>query len=175
MNPESQDSDLLARAKTQDPAALRECCLHYGQPLYGFLCGVLGQTAEKKYSLLTDAVTEALQRFDPEKASPPFLLAGLKSLIDRIRRENPESLSITPLATTDLRLRWLLESLAHLPWRGRALLLMRYQLDLLFDEMSFVFSVSPEKIRSEFEQSSSQLDQALADAMKGRYDRLPRH
>ena len=175
MNPAALDAILIRLCNNRDEAALQELSHRYGQTAFGFLCGIYGHEAEKKRMLLIDAFIQTLQICASGKSSQGFLIILMKTLYEKIGRDNPKDQTMPSSENKNLRSRWALEVLGRIPWRNRFLLLLRYQMDFLFEEMSFVFSDTAINIRKDFEKSVKMFEIALAENMKARYDQLPRH
>ena len=168
------DETLIPRCRAADPVALTQLGRVYGFPVHGFLSAILGDDTAKKERYLCEALAEAFRLYQSEKLTQSFLTLVMQALIE-ILRADPSLAKQTqtqPFIIKELRIQWMFEAFYHLPWQERAVILLRLQLDFLYEEMAFVFSESEMAVKNRLKDAREHFRLQMDERIKGQYVEL---
>jgi DNA-directed RNA polymerase specialized sigma24 family protein len=174
MNENPHDEQLLLHCQAGDRQAFAEIASRYGRPLYGFLSAYLGGDELKKQQLLRAAFTEGFRNYQPGESGQSLLVLTLRALLAALAREKTLPAPRETAAPT-LHIQWLLEAFAGLSAEEKNLILLRLQLDLLYEEMSFLLSSPESALKSKLKDARLHFRTLVAESMKGRYRELQQY
>ena len=166
-----EEEILLLRCAGGDKTALSELEQKYGQPLYDFLCKISGGSSSRSQSLLLQAFAEGFRLYRPGKAKHSFLALVLRALVKKAAHESaPENQP--PSKNLDLKAHWILAALRRLSYRQRVLILLRTQMDFLYEEIAFVLSASTPAVKSQLKDARLLFREKIDEVMKANFDEL---
>lgn len=166
-----EDKVLLLRCLEGQKEALREFDQQYGQRIYDFLCKILGCHSSRNQNLLLLSFADAFKRYHSESQEGSFLLFVLRALVRRAARQKVGDF-VELHEKDDLRAESILRALRSLPFRERVLILLRTQMDLLYEEIAFVLSASAAAVKVELKEARFSLRKKITESMKDYYREL---
>jgi DNA-directed RNA polymerase specialized sigma24 family protein len=170
MNENPHDEPLLLRCRAGDRQAFSEIAAYYAQPVYGFLTASLGPSYPRKQVLMREAFAEAFHTYRSGE-TPSLMMLVLQALLKEMAKEKPLKDTAESFPGT-LHTQWLLEAMAQLSSEEKALILLRLQMDRLYEEMAQLMSLPEASVRTKLKEALLHFRECMAQAMKGRYREL---
>lgn len=165
-------AETLSLAARGDMQALQEISRTYGPQVYGFLQTVEGGHAADARKKIADAFASALRQYRNEKSRFGFRAEVARFLMMEVGM-HPEQAGTEISEAGDPRSGIVFQALKKMPGRSRAVLLLRYKLDFLHDEIAWILRESPKKISREVKDAAVLFQKNLSETLRANYGRLP--
>ena len=171
MNENPHDEQLFLHCRAGDRQAFAEVTTRYGKPVYGFLSAFLGGNASRKKELMHLAFAEGFTAYQPQESSQSLLVLVMQALFKMLVRENPAP-PVEEAPGAALHIQWILKTLMQLSVEEKGLILLRLQMDFLYEEIAFVFSLSEPTVKQKLKNARLRFRELVAVSMKGQYREL---
>ena len=146
----AEEELLIAGGLDREPEALRRLADRYGRPVLGFLRAFSGGDEIWARRTVVQALSAPLLDLKPFQERIPFLVDVIGRLVPALEsftpRRKSES-STLPEEPVEPRAAIILEALSSLPWRERALLLLRDQIDSSLEEIAFALHLPHDSVQ----------------------------
>jgi DNA-directed RNA polymerase specialized sigma24 family protein len=178
MDPELERLDeavLLQRCRRREEAAVGLLVSRYEAPAFGFVLSLLGCGRNDARELTVAGVADAVRALQDGAAAGSFWRILLPGLLERCRRSVlrpvagfPEGMTAAPEKRALLRL--IRQGLLAMPFEARALLLLRDQLHLAYEDIGAAAGSDAKQVRAGVTAARAQLrDQLRNVASKERH------
>ncbi|GEM_PF-1157275 len=166
----NEDTFLLARYREQeDESALKFLIDRHLKKVFTFIFFLLGGDSNKAHEVTRSCFIEVVRADSPKKGEIFFLgllRTALAKLRDSKTAPSPSSYYLEDsFRETPGSLRIVRQALFMLPIGIRAKLLLRDQLHLLYEDISLIYGISKQALKSQMRQARSQLREKLQEIL----------
>lgn len=172
MNEPFNEGRLFLRGCEGDPKAFQEIAARYGKPVYGFLSAFSEVNDARKQQIMIDSLTVGFRTYKPGVSAQPLLVLVLRNIWKTLTQESKQPAHDMAPSSAELHIQWVLQVFGELSREEKALILMRSQMDFLYEEMAAVLAISEKTIKTKLKAAQLRLRELMAEAMKRKYREL---